>query len=636
MCGISGIIDLDLRPIQSIEKKLIAQSQLISHRGPDGIGIWQSDNKSVGFSHSRLAVIDLSTKGNQPMEGIDKNIITFNGEIYNYLELNKSLDAYWTFKSETDTECILASYHKLGEKCLGNLRGMFSFALWDQKRQKLFCARDRFGIKPFYYTIIDGIFYFASEAKALVPFLKKIETNKHALAEYLTFQYSIGEKTLFEGIYQLLPGHALTVNNGNLNIWRYWDISYDIDYSHNSKYFEEKLRDLVDDTISLHLRSDVEIGSYVSGGIDSSLMYKLASQYTGEETKAFHGMFSKYPGYDESEYAKAIVSREKNLHITDITSGDFVKNIEDVIYHLDFPIAGPGSFPQFMVSKLASENVKVVFGGQGGDEIFGGYARYLIAYFEQCIKAAINGSYKDGNFVVTIESIIPNLGILKEYKPLIKQFWSAGLFEEMDKRYFSLIDRSSDMKDEINWHELDTQQVFRDFSTIFNNPSNVKKEAYFDKMTHFDFKCLLPALLQVEDRMSMAHGLESRVPLLDHPLVEFVATIPADIKFQGGNMKHLLKKVYAGVLPERIIKRRDKMGFPVPLKNWFEGDIKEYITDLLSSKDFESRFFVNKKSIFNGVGQEHSFSRKYWALLSLEIWHKRFHDQASQWKKIVA
>ena len=193
----------------------------------------------------------------------------------------------------------------------------------------------------------------------------------------------------------------------------------------------------------------------------------------------------------------------------DITADDFARHIKDVIYHLDYPVAGPGSFPQFMVSKLAAGHRKVVLGGQGGDEVFGGYARYLVAYFEQCIKAAIDGTYRNGNFVVTIESIVPNLGLLQEYKPLMQEFWREGLFGPLDERYFRLIDRSVDMADEVDWSALDRERVAADFRAIFNNRANVRKEAYFDSMTHFDFKCLLPALLHVEDRMSMAHGLES-------------------------------------------------------------------------------------------------------------------------------
>ncbi len=256
----------------------------------------------------------------------------------------------------------------------------------------------------------------------------------------------------------------------------------------------------------------------------------------------------------------------------------FRDHISKVIYHLDHPVAGPGSFPQYEVSALAAKHVKVVLGGQGGDEIFGGYARYLVAYLEQCIRAAIDGTYKTGNFVVTLESIIPRMGVLREYKPMLRQFWSDGLFGPLDERYFRLINRSADTRDEIDWSGLPMAGVFETFKGEFNK-SNVGKDAYFDKMTHFDFKFLLPALLQVEDRMGMAHGLESRVPLLDQELVEFVATIPADVKFKDGQAKHLLKHCFSNTLPRPITERRDKMGFPVPLKEWVNGELKDFVHD---------------------------------------------------------
>ena len=285
------------------------------------------------------------------------------------------------------------------------------------------------------------------------------------------------------------------------------------------------------------------MGAYLSG-IDPSIIFNLSKDKELFSNIGFHGRFKDQGGYDESKFATAAAKLANgNLKMVDINAEHFRENISK--NHLPFRLSscGPGSFPQFMVSQLASRHVKVVLGGQGGDEVFGGYARYLIAYLEQCIKAAIDGNYNNGNSSVTIESIVPNLGILREYKPLIKSFWEKGLFESMDKRYFRLIDKFNEMRDEVAWSELNKTQVFEDFSSIFNNPSNVKKEAYFDKMTHFDFKCLLPALLQVEDRMSMAHGLESRVPFLDHPLIELVAKIPADLKFSGGEMKQLLKKI---------------------------------------------------------------------------------------------
>jgi asparagine synthase (glutamine-hydrolysing) len=413
---------------------------------------------------------------------------------------------------------------------------MFAFAIWDEREQKLFAARDRFGIKPFYYALVDGTLYFASEAKALLPFLEAIETSSEALTEHLTFQYTIGEKTLFRGISALLPGHLLVASDGRVTTRRYWDVHYEIDSDHTPSYFEHRFRELLEDSLAVHLRADVPVGGYVSGGLDSSLVTLLASKADPRNRLGFHGRFLEYPGYDESSYARTVTDQAgMTLHVCDITAQDFRERIGDVIYHLDFPVAGPGSFPQFMVSALAAKHLKVVLGGQGGDELLGGYARYLLAYFEQCVKAAIDGTYRNGNFVVTIESIVPNLGLLREYQPMMKEFWRDGLFEDLDRRYFRLVDRSTDMMGEVDWSLMDKERTFEKFRSIFNR-DNVRKEAYFDKMTHFDFKCLLPALLQVEDRMSMAHGLESRVPLLDHPLVEFLATVPADVKFEGGQI----------------------------------------------------------------------------------------------------
>jgi len=611
-------------------------NRLVSHRGPDGSGVWIHPSSLAGLGHQRLAIIDLSAAASQPMISKDGCILVFNGEIYNYRELRESLSSCWDFQTNSDTEVILAAYSRYQENCLEHLRGMFSFALWDERNKKLFCARDRFGIKPFYYCLVEDVLYFASEAKALLPFLPSIETNRSALAEYMTFQYTIGEKTLFQGVRQLLPAHMMTVQNREIVVQRYWDVKYEIDFDHSPAYFGNRLRELMEESVGLHLRSDVPVGSYVSGGIDSSLMHILAQTTKMGSPKGFHGRFTEYSGYDESEYARAAVDKSGGeLHIKDIFAQDFKDHIRDVIYHLDFPVAGPGSFPQYMVSSLAAKHLKVVLGGQGGDEIFGGYARYVIAYFEQCIHAAIDGRYNTGNYVVTIESIIPNLGLLREYKPLMKEFWKEGLFDPMDRRYFRLVDRSTDMASEIEWESLNRQKVFEDFSQIFNNPDNVKKEAYFDKMTHFDFKCLLPALLQVEDRMSMAHGLESRVPLLDHPLVEFAATIPADVKFKDGSMKHLLKTRFCEYLPDKIVGRRDKMGFPVPLKEWFDGPLKSFIRDVFSEMENRERPLMNTRAIMASLGKDARFSRKTWGLLSLELWHQLFHDRKDYWKNYI-
>ena len=636
MCGIAGIVSLSGAPVAGLERKLAAMSRLLAHRGPDGEDTAVLAGGAAGLAHRRLAIIDLSPAAAQPMQAENGTAVVHNGEIYNYVELREMLEQRWRFRSHSDTETILAAYEAHGTDLLHRLRGMFAFALWDERKRRLFCARDRFGIKPFHYTVVGDTLYFASEAKALLPFVPEIATNPAALAEYLVFQYALGEHTLFQGIRQLLPGHALVVENGAVRTWRYWDIRYEVDNDRSPAYFRRRLTELLDDSLSLHLRSDVPVGSYLSGGIDSSLISILSAGREAANRLAFHGKFTQFPGYDESRYARlAAQETGSTLHEIDISADHFRDHIGDVIYHLDFPVAGPGSFPQFMVSKLAAEHVKVVLGGQGGDEVFGGYARYLVAYFEQCIKAALDGTYKDGNYVVTIESIVPNLGLLREYKPLISEFWRDGLFGPLDERYLRLIDRSSDMVDEIDWSALDRDPVREHFRAIFNNRENVQKEAYFDSMTHFDFKCLLPALLQVEDRMSMAHGLESRVPLLDHPLIEFAATLPADVKFEGGQTKHLLKTAYADVLPAPLIQRRDKMGFPVPLKEWFGGELREMLTDVFHSTGARTRPFVNGEAVLATLDGASRFSRKTWGLLSLELWHQAFHDKASDYRAMV-
>jgi asparagine synthase (glutamine-hydrolysing) len=637
MCGIAGIVSLDGTPIPRLEAALETLDWLIAHRGPDGRGTWASPSRAVGLAHRRLAIVDLSDAAQQPMLAPGPTTITYNGEIYNYVELRELLGYGWTFRSTSDTETILAAYDRYGAECVDQLRGMFAFAIWDDRRKTLFCARDRFGIKPFYYVVVGNLFVFASEAKALLPFLPEIDTDPTALAEYLTFQYTLGETTLFRGVKQLMPGHALSVEDGRVRVWRYWDVRYNIDFEHNSRYFERRLVELLDDAIDVHLRSDVPVGAYVSGGVDSSLIAILAGKTGRGVADCYHGRFTQFPGYDESGFAQTAVDKiGATLHTIDITARHFRDHIAEVIYHLDFPVAGPGAFPQFMVSQLAASRLKVVLGGQGGDEIFGGYARYLLAYFEQCVKAALDGTYKNGNFVVTIESIVPNLGLLREYKPMMAEFWRQGLFGGLDERYFRLVDRSTDVTEEVDWSQLDKRQVFESFRSIFNNQNNVHHEAYFDKMTHFDFKCLLPALLQVEDRMSMAHGLESRVPLLDHPLIEFLATVPADVKFAGGRMKHLLKLAYAGELPVEIAERRDKMGFPVPIKEWFSGELNDLVQDIFRSRNAQSRPFLNTAAVLanlDGVGR---FSRKLWGLLSLELWHQMFHDRSADYRRMLS
>lgn len=633
MCGIAGILNLSNEKVLGLEKKLNIFNEIQEHRGPDDHNIWALRDLSLGLSHRRLSIIDLED-GVQPMKDRAGNCLTFNGEIYNYIELQKIIGRQ-SFETKSDTEVILKAYQKWGLDCVQKFRGMFSFALWDDKQKTLFCARDFFGIKPFYYTVSKGHLYFASEIKALLPFVDEVETDTSALKEYLSFQFVLGEKTLFKNIYQLPPGHMLIAKDGHINIKKYWDVYYNVDNNHTEKYFEEKLQSLLEDSLKLHTRSDVPIGGYLSGGLDSSTVCTIANNLKETDFVGFTGKFSDGAQYDESKYAQLVADRENfDLEILDIKASDFIDNIRKVIYHLDYPVAGPGSFSQYMISKAASKRRKVLLGGQGGDEIFGGYTRYLIAYFEQCIKAAIDGTLNSGDFIVSYESIIPNLRSLQNYKPLMQKFWKDGLFETMDKRYFSLINRMSSLDEEINWDSLGEHDPYSTFQQIFHG-ENVDKRSYFDLMTHFDFKTLLPALLQVEDRVSMAHGVESRVPLLDRPYVEFAATIPSNIKFENGNMKNIFKKSIKKYIPKEIINRKDKMGFPTPFAQWSRNETRDFIIDNLSCQKALQRDFINNKIVVDKMSSEQEFGRSLWGFLSLELWQQEFHDKAYKYKNFL-
>jgi asparagine synthase (glutamine-hydrolysing) len=632
MCGIGAIIDLDAAPVPGLASRLGVLNRLLAHRGPDGEGMWSHPRGHVGLAHRRLEIIDLTT-GDQPMCDGAGNWITYNGEIYNYVELRAEIGRE-DFRTTSDTEVVLRAYRKWGPACVERLRGMFAFAIWDEVEQRLFCARDRFGIKPLYYMTAGSMLVCASEVKALLPFVPSIETDVDALKDYLAFQFCLDGKTLFHGIRELPAAHTLTVRNGVQQLERYWEVNFAPDFDHTERWFTSRLRELVEDSVRFHLRADVPVAAYLSGGLDSSITAALASREVGPDFHAFTGKFAEGDRYDESRYAR-LVADECGFHMHEvaITAADFVESIEKVIYHLDYPVAGPGSLPQYMVSRLAAERVKVVLGGQGGDEIFGGYARYLLAYFEQCIKAAIDGTMHSGNFVVTYESIIPQLGTLREYKPLMQLFWHEGLFEDLDSRYFRLIDRASDLADAINWSELGDYSPYDTFRSIFR-ANNVGKQAYFDLMTHFDFKTLLPALLHVEDRMSMAHGLESRVPFIDAEVVEFAATLPADVKFKNGHLKHALKEATKDVVPHAIAARRDKMGFPVPLSEWTKGPLRDFVVDTFSAARAQRPYLAAGFSPEAMLEREAQFGRNLWGLLSLELWQQQFHDRTADWAKI--
>lgn len=633
MCGIAGCVTMVNGPIDGLDHRLALMNELIRHRGPDGHQTWRHESGRVGLTHRRLTIIDLAT-GDQPMADAAGNWISYNGEIYNYLELRDELGPE-TFRTTSDTEVILRAYERWGPACLERLRGMFAFALWDERQQLLFCARDRFGIKPFHYAVVDGVFSFASEAKALLPFLPSIETDRDALKDYLAFQACLDGKTLFKGIRELPAGHELRIAGGALHLRQYWEVFFEPDFSRSASQFEDELRAAMEDSVRIHLRADVPVGAYLSGGLDSSIVASLASRERTEPLSAFTGKFELGPQYDESAYARELAAeRGISLHELAMNADDFIAHVERVIYHLDYPVAGPGAFPQYMVSALAARHLKVVLGGQGGDELFGGYTRYLIAYLEQSLKGAIDGTMQPGKYVVDYASILPNLAALRSYKPLLQEFWRDGLFDEMDKRYFRLVNRTPQLENQVRWSELGDYSPYESFRSIFF-ADNIPGESYLDRMTHFDFKALLPALLQVEDRVSMAHGLESRLPYLDHPVVELAATMPPAVKFGGGRLKRVLAEALGDTVPRSIVERQDKMGFPTPFNDWARGPARDFVRDVMTSQRALERELIDNRAVLDRAEASSSFDREFWGFFSLELWQRQFHDRAAEYRDMA-
>jgi asparagine synthase (glutamine-hydrolysing) len=628
MCGIAGIVNRDRE--QPVDRNaVLAMMSALNHRGPDDEGAWFDG--AVGLGHKRLTIIDLQT-GRQPMTNEDGSLwIIFNGEIYNYLELRRDLASHHTFQTQSDTEVILHLYEELGERCVERLNGMFSFVIWDTHQQRLFAARDRAGIKPFYWHMDGRRFSFASEPKALFAAgLVQPQVDAQGLEEYLTFQFCLGERTLFRDIVKLEPGHYLTFRpfrDAAPSVVRYWDYNYEVDTHHTEDYFVEQLLLLLQDAVRLQLRSDVPVGAHLSGGIDSSTVVSLAAPAYGGSFHTFTGAFREGPEYDETRYARGVAEHVGSIHHEVWpTAQDFADDLPWLMYMMDEPAAGPGLFPQYHVSKLAKENVKVVLGGQGGDEIFGGYARYLIAYLEQCLKGSIYGTQDEGKYLVSWESIQPNLSLLRNYQPLLQTFWREGLFEDMDRRYFRLVSRAENVEELYTgdaWSASSPGRMFDSFSSVFSNPST---KSYFNKMTNFDLKTLLPALLHVEDRTSMSVSLESRVPLLDHRISELVTRMPPTTRFKGGDTKRVFRDAVKQLLPEAIFSRRDKMGFPVPLSEWLRGPLRGFVNDVLLSPQARSRGIYRVAGVEKLLTHERKFGRELWGLLCLELWFHAFID----------
>ncbi len=625
MCGIAGIIRFDGQPAD--QQGLLRMAARLGHRGPDGEG--HRLLGPVGLAHKRLAIIDL-VSGEQPMES-GGAVIVFNGEIYNYIELRQELIARGRqFRTASDTEVILQLYDEYGPDCVARLNGMFAFVLYDRAREQVLAARDHFGIKPLYLHATPERMLLASEIKALLAAPGVVsEAEPHAVRQYLTFQYVLGEDTMFRGVKKVLPGeyYLIDMRTGHHRTVRYWEPRFQVDSVHSADWFGEQLRWLLEDAVRLQLRSDVPVGAYLSGGLDSSLVTLLAARQGASGMPVFTGRFTEGPEFDESDYARLVAEAcGARLNLVTPTEQEFVDELPRLLYHMDEPVAGPGLFPQAMVSRAAAQQVKVVLGGQGGDEIFGGYARYLVAYLEQAIKGAIYETNEEAEHIVSFASILPNLPALRQYAPMLQQFWRSGVFEEMDQRYFRLVDRSGGAVSLLSAGyraASDPRELFERFQQVFNHPDT---KSYFNKMTHYDMVTNLPALLHVEDRVTMMSSLESRVPLLDHRLTDLVASMPPALKFKGGELKHILKRAIGDLVPRPVLERKDKMGFPVPLHLWARGASRDFFADILLSRRCRERGLFDITEVEKQMQHEAAFSRRLWGLLNLELWYRTFID----------
>ncbi|MEJ0009687.1 MAG: asparagine synthase (glutamine-hydrolyzing) [Alphaproteobacteria bacterium] len=630
MCGIAGIIGGSEKG-EALARTVARMKSTLLLRGPDGEGMFFDHDAAqpVGIAHRRLAIIDPAA-GQQPMRLEEAGLtLAFNGAIYNHVELRATLAAKGhVFRTHSDTEVILHAYREWGTGCLAQFNGMFAFALWDAQRSRLFCARDRIGIKPFYYALTGGRFLFASEIKAILAASDKpAEMNPEGLADYVAFQFMTGDKTLFAGVNRLEPAQFLLLDVGkklDLRVETYWQPDYTIDESLTEERAVEELRALLKDAVRLQLRADVPVGAYLSGGMDSSAIVGMATaQLNGAPFKTFTGAFREGAGFDETPYAHEVATacgaEQYDIYIR---GEDFASTMPELIYALDQPAAGPGLYPQYFVSKFAAQQVKVCLGGQGGDELFIGYARYLAAMLEHCLKGAIMGG---GDGEVALADITASLPMLRDYRPMLQGLWKDGLFGSDESRYYALIERSDAphllARDALpkNYHPVDS------FRRIFDSPNT---DSFINRMLHFDLKASLPALLTVEDRVSMAASLESRVPLLDHRIVEFMNRVPVKVKFAGGEMKHLFRRAVEPYVPPRILNRTDKMGFPVPLDQWVKGIAREFVADTLLSRRARERGLYRPEEVEKAISGQAKFSRVTWGLLCLELWQREFIDGA--------
>lgn len=602
----------------------------IAHRGPDAEGIHLDGY--VGLGHRRLSIIDLSS-GAQPMCNEDGKVwIVFNGEIYNFQELRKRLVAQGhKFKSHCDTEVILHLYEELGEDCVRELRGMFAFAIWDAVRGRLFVARDRVGIKPLYYAVTKEGFYFGSELKAIIADggIKR-EVNRGAIRRFLSFNYVPGAETLLKGIVKLLPGHCLTVEGGKVGVRRYWDLKFTRErWERSMEEAVEELQGLLNETVRGHMISDVPVGVLLSGGVDSSAILSMATGNTDKKVRTFTVGFNGGGVVDERPFARLSAERfGTEHHEVTISAEDFSNFLPAYVRHMEEPVCEPPAVALYYVSKLARGHVKVLLSGEGGDEAFGGYPNYPNMMQLQGIGRAA------GVLARPMGAGASLAGKLLKEKRLVR--YGSALGRPLGSQYFSRTAGPT------SFFNCEGENFFTDeFSAGTAGVSaeglvgelleRVKEEPWLNQMLYVDSMTWLPDDLLVKaDKITMANSLELRVPLLDHMVLEFAASLAPELKVKGKETKRVLKQAFAGILPAEVIHRK-KAGFPVPYELWMRYELKGQIEGVLLSERALGRGYFRKSEVqrlLEANARHGKFSKEVFSLLVLELWHREFLDGA--------
>ncbi len=630
MCGICGF-NWD-------DKKLIKlMTNTIKHRGPDDKGHYTDKNVSLG--HRRLSIIDLSKNGKNPLpnENSDSFII-FNGEIYNFQEIKNNLTKH-KFRSNTDTEVILHAYEEYGEECLKKFNGMFAFCIYDSKKKILFIARDRLGIKPLYYYKNKDKFIFASEIKCILQNNEiKREINKQSLNKFISLRYVPGEETIFNNINRLSSGHYLKydLKTNKLTIKKYWDLKIDNNArGFNEEYYSKNTYELLKDSVKKRLISDVPLGAYLSGGIDSSaivaLMHKINQETNNtEEIKTFSVGFEQGDYVNELPYAKQVSELFNTNHKEIFIKPDVIKVLPEIIWHLDEPMADPALIPVLLLSKQAKKDVTVVLTGDGGDETFAGYDQYRFLKWGNTLKH-IPLSHNTSK----IMKLTPNFILDRLYKHSSRM--GKDSFKKVDlmikafknnnqsKAYYELLSLIND--DERK--SLLTEENYTDINyTDLNNEYFRTKQDFTNQLLHFDTKNLLSeSFLMKTDRMTMAHAIEARVPFLDHRLVQFAYNTPSNLKLKNNITKYVLKKSLSKILPHNILHRK-KQTFHVPIEQWLKNDLKPFFDSMLDEKEINKLNLFNYSQI-NKIFKNYNkgelfYARQAWNLICFKIWHDRF------------